>query len=236
MCDERERLLDYLYDVCDAEERRRVDSHLTTCESCRQEISDLRAVRLDLQAWQVPDHGSVWRPFAPTRATSWWREVPAWGLAAAAAVMFLVGLGGGLVAHAVAPVQTVQAPAQLTPLLQPAPVLTSADTAAMEQRILASLQSRIESAQPVAAHTQPAGTAIVLSPLLREQLAGQMRSLIAESENRQRQALNSAVLRVLSDSQRTYLRQADFRTFNRDLQQSMQVAVTQALMQQGGKQ
>lgn len=233
MCDERERLLDYLYDVCDVAERRRVDDHLVTCAECRDEISALRAVRLDLHAWDVPEHGSVWKPFAPQRVTPWWREVPAWALAAAAGLMFLLGLGGGLVARAVAPVQAVQAaPAPVPPILQAAPTLTAAERAAMEQRILTSLQARLETAQPTAAHPQPA--ALVLSPLLKDQLASQMRALIAESENRQRTALGSAVAVLARDAQRTYVRQGDFRTSNRDLQERVQW-LAQAMMQQGGR-
>jgi len=236
MCDERERLLDYLYDVCDAAERRRVDDHLMTCEECRDEISGLRAVRLDLQAWSVPEHDSVWKPFVARRVTPWWREVPAWGLATAAGLMFLLGLGGGFAARALAPVQAVQAATpQPAPMLQAAPVLTAAQTTAIEQHVLASLQAKLESAQPVAAHAQQA--AIVLSPLVKEQLAGQMRSLIAESEGRQRTALQNVVRMLAQDSEKSFVKRAQFNALTKDLQ-GMQWAVTQALMQQqqGGRQ
>ena len=68
MCDERERLIDYLYDACEADERRRVETpSRRPVRACREEISALRAVRLDLLAWDVPEHGSVWKPFAPAR-------------------------------------------------------------------------------------------------------------------------------------------------------------------------
>src|SRR5580765_4930148 len=105
MCDERERLLDYLYDVCDADERRRVEEHLGGCEGCREEISGLRAVRLNLLAWDVPEHGSVWKPFAPARLKPWYREMPVWALAAAASVMFVLGLAGGRASRGFVPAQ-----------------------------------------------------------------------------------------------------------------------------------
>jgi hypothetical protein len=100
MCNERERLIGYVYDDGDAAERRAIDRHLETCEECREEIAGLRRTRQDLLAWDVPDHDSVWRPFAPAQTPPWWRQVPAWAMAAAAGVMFAVGLAGGATAHA----------------------------------------------------------------------------------------------------------------------------------------
>ena len=99
MCDERERLIGYVYDECDGDERKLVEDHLDSCATCRQEIGGLREVRQDLLAWDVPDHEPVWRPLVPvTRVAPWWRQAPAWGLAAAASVMFLTGAAGGAVA------------------------------------------------------------------------------------------------------------------------------------------
>ena len=68
MCDDRERLIGYVYDECDGRERREIEAHLETCHTCRREITGLREVRQDLLAWDVPDTPSVWRPFAPQRA------------------------------------------------------------------------------------------------------------------------------------------------------------------------
>ena len=45
MCDERERLIGYVYDDCDLEEKRLIEGHLAGCEICRDEISGLRSVR-----------------------------------------------------------------------------------------------------------------------------------------------------------------------------------------------
>src|SRR3954464_4420595 len=161
MCDERELLIEYLYDACDAADRRRVDAHLASCGECREEISGLRAVRLDLLGWKVPEHGSVWEPFAPSRNLAWWREVPVWALTAAASIMFLLGIAGGVVARQVAPQQAAsQQPLLTSPLqkIQPAPVLAQEDLAALEQRIAGVVQARLDTrVQPLAAHVVPAG-------------------------------------------------------------------------------
>ena len=219
MCDERERLVDYLYDACDADERRNVERHLEGCDGCRQEISELRAVRLDLLAWDVPEHGSVWKPFAPARVRPWYREVPVWALAAAASVMFLLGLGGGVMSRALLPASSVPAatsvaavPAAASPkaaaVPAPAPEVTGADLLAMEQRVLQVMQARLdERLQPVSAHIQTTSAPVDRGEVLR---------LIAQSEARQRQALNASLLSWLEDSQQTFVTNRDFNTFRRE--------------------
>jgi hypothetical protein len=98
MCDDRERLIGYVYDESDAAERRRIEEHLAGCADCRWEIASLRAVRQDLLAWDVPSHASVWRPVAPVRTISW-RDVPTWAMAAAAALVLMAGAAGGAAAQ-----------------------------------------------------------------------------------------------------------------------------------------
>ena len=99
MCDEREQVLDYLYDECEPAGRRRVEAHLGECESCRDELRGWRSVRTDLLAWDVPEQPSVWTPFAPPRVAPWYRQVPAWAMAAAATLVFAIGAAGGFVAR-----------------------------------------------------------------------------------------------------------------------------------------
>jgi len=91
MCDERERLIGYLYEECDAEERRQVETHLESCPTCRAEIGGLQSVRTDLLAWNVPEHSPVWRPMPAGVAPPvvWWRQTPGWALAAAATGVLL---------------------------------------------------------------------------------------------------------------------------------------------------
>ncbi len=222
MCDERERLLDYLYDVCDAEERRRVEAHVSACDECRAEIAGLRGVREDLLAWAVPDHGSVWTPFAPPRAQVWWRQMPVWALATAASLVFMLGLAGGFAARQFAPARAAVSAA--APAASAAATVSPADLAAFEQRVLGEVQSAIDAnAKPAQAQPQLAS----LSSADRDQLLRQMRQLIAASENRQQQARDSTMRVLLQDSENTYLRKARFN--------QLQYQVSQVLQQQGGR-
>jgi hypothetical protein len=100
MCNEREKLIGYLYDEGDPTERDAVRRHLETCQECRVEIASLRSVRGDLAAWEVPEHGSVWKPFVAAPAPRWWQHVPQWALAAAAGIVLVSGAVGGAVTHA----------------------------------------------------------------------------------------------------------------------------------------
>lgn len=97
MCDDRERLIGYIYDECDDAERQQIEEHLAGCLDCRQEIAGLRTVREDLLAWDVPRHATIWRPVTPERVT--WRTVPGWVMAAAAGLMLMSGAAGGAVAQ-----------------------------------------------------------------------------------------------------------------------------------------
>jgi anti-sigma factor RsiW len=126
MCDDRERLIGYIYDECDAAERQRIEDHLAGCLDCRQEIAALRTVREDLLAWDVPRHATIWRPVTPERVT--WRTVPGWAMAAAAALMLMSGAAGGAVAQMLlsrpeaAPTQAAISPAALEAVaVRPAP-------------------------------------------------------------------------------------------------------------------
>jgi len=123
MCNERERLIGYVYDEVDAPERNEVERHLESCAECRDEIRGLRRVRQDLLAWDVPEHGSVWQPFAPARLRPWWREVPAWAMAVAATIMFLIGAAGGVATHAFTDRPALAATQAAAPATPPAQVM-----------------------------------------------------------------------------------------------------------------
>jgi anti-sigma factor RsiW len=151
MCDERERLIGYVYGECDAEERQRVGGHLAGCPVCQEEIGGLEQVRQDLLAWDVPAHQSVWTPFAPARPAAWWSEVPAWAMAAAATLTFAIGAAGGMVTTAVmfAEPATSQAAADVP---APAAVIpagySQADLTALEKRLLQRLRADLVAALP----------------------------------------------------------------------------------------
>lgn len=159
MCDEREPLLTYLYDESDPAERQRVEAHLATCETCRDELAGLRQVREDLLAWDVPDHGSVWKPFTPARPSWSWRDVPAWTLAAAAAIMFAIGAASSVAANA-----WLSSAAPRTAVVVPGPssrpdartagaAVTKDDLIALEARVL----KRVDTARTDADATVRAG-------------------------------------------------------------------------------
>jgi hypothetical protein len=99
MCEQREQLLDYLYDEATPASRREIERHVEGCHECRDELRAFRDVRQDLLAWDVPNPPSIWKAFAPAAPVPWHRQVPAWALAAAASLMLLVGSAGGFVAH-----------------------------------------------------------------------------------------------------------------------------------------
>jgi anti-sigma factor RsiW len=160
MCDQREPLLAYLYAESDPDERRRVESHLESCETCRDELAGLRSVREDLLAWDVPDHESVWKPFAPARPVWSWRDMPAWTMAAAAAVVLVLGATGSVAANAL--IARSAEPARPASVLMTAGVpvasggvhnvkpavavaVTPADLAALETRVLDEVNHRARS-------------------------------------------------------------------------------------------
>src|SRR6185436_16074077 len=143
MCDERERLIGYVYDECDDGERVLIDRHLASCATCRDEIAGLRETRQDLLAWEVPDHGSVWRPFAPARLTPWYREVPAWALATAAGIMFMIGVGGGVTAQALLKPATQSATPMQVASVQPVSTTQTAPDAAMLRAELSAPEARM---------------------------------------------------------------------------------------------
>lgn len=146
MCDDRERLIGYVYDECDPQERGAVEAHLASCATCRTEIAGLRSVRQDLLAWDVPEHGSVWRPFVPVRVAPSWRDLPAWGLAAAACVLLAAGAVGGIATHALLPHESAPMVAATPPQALPAAVsagLSDAEVTALERRLFERLRAEV---------------------------------------------------------------------------------------------
>jgi hypothetical protein len=142
----------------------------------------------------------------------WYRDVPAWALAAAASVMFVLGMAGGIVSRVLlpAPAARVQAAAPLaTPTISVSP--TNADMAAMERRILGVVQTQLDQQiKPLAAHLQTTARHD------REAMLQEVRRLVSTSEERQRQALNASMLNWLRDSQQTFVSNRDFNTFRRE--------------------
>ncbi len=89
-CDDKERLVAYLYGETSDRERAEVEAHLAGCATCAEEVDDLRAVRVDLTAWQPPEADLGFRIVREPVTTSrrWW-QVPAWAPVAMAAGLLL---------------------------------------------------------------------------------------------------------------------------------------------------
>ena len=203
MCDEREKLIGYVYDECGPEERRRIEDHLEACGTCRAEIGGLRSVRQDLLSWDVPPHESVWRPFVPAQLTPWWRQVPAWAMAAAAGAMFLVGAAGGVATHALVPHERTPGTVVAAPPMQITPAgVTATDLSEAEQRILQNLRSEL--ATRVQRVSTPMSAAPMMAPVSsRDQLFGQLSGLITASEDRQILLINAVNNDMTSIKKRT---------------------------------
>jgi hypothetical protein len=141
MCDQRERLIDYIYDECEPADRAAMQQHLETCADCRAEIAALRSVREELQAWEVPVHESVWKPFAPAPEPAWWSQVPRWAMAAAAGLVIASGATGGAVSYALMRQQPVVA---APGAVQAASNVTVNDMKALERRLETRLQQEVD--------------------------------------------------------------------------------------------
>jgi hypothetical protein len=191
MCNQRERLIGYVYDESDAGERAAVQQHLESCAECRTEVAALRSVRTDLQTWEVPDHASVWQPFAPKAAPAWWSQVPRWAMAAAAGVVLMAGAGGGAVSYALLRAE----PATASNAQQTTDVVTRAALDDFERRLdtrikaeVAQLNARVQLVS--SRGTSPASMTADLSASLHESFGRQIAELRAGND-KQVEAINA---------------------------------------------
>ena len=54
-CPEKETLVAWFYEECDAAERARVERHLKTCAACAAELDGFAGLRSALREWAPPD-------------------------------------------------------------------------------------------------------------------------------------------------------------------------------------
>jgi hypothetical protein len=218
-CDEKERLLSYLYGEDAYDDRVAMEAHLATCAECREEIAELRSVRADLARWQPPDAELNFRVVRdsvapPTR--SWW-HTPAWApLALAAGVLLAVGaaaanvevqVGNGALtirtgwAKPAATPSTAVASAAPTathaaPML---PVKTGISEAELERR-MGDLESRLRAEMASSRRLAPAtAQPVALTGSDRGQLLQQVQALVDESERRQQRELALRLAQVVQD-------------------------------------
>lgn len=200
MCNEREKLIGYLYDEVDADERRSVETHLSTCDECREELRAFRSVRQDLLAWDVPDHESVWKPFVTTRVQPAWRQVPAWALAAAATLVFAIGGAGGFAGRALA--ARSNQPAELAAAQRPdqaVDVTPAAPAVSVSVDELRALQSRLIALERAASVRTVSSAPQSMSASANAALLSRVEQLIRDSEGRVNHKTSQKILSIITD-------------------------------------
>ncbi|CAN5447443.1 MAG: zf-HC2 domain-containing protein [Acidobacteria bacterium] len=224
MCDNAERnqqLVGYVYDELDVEERKAFEAHLANCGACRVEVAGLGTTRERMAAWGPPDAdvaGTGLRlvraaeaPAAPVQARL---RLPAWGLAAAAALVLAasaalanlevrVGSDGLVVrtgwAQAAAPSET--APQVAT--------VASTEDAESWNAIVAQLQARLDELEgELAARGMEPGIRAAATPggPSDADVWRRVREIVAQSERRQQgevRALMSQMVRELEGQRRS---------------------------------
>ena len=194
---DNDALVAYLYGECEPQDHERVEAHVAACARCTAEVESFRSVRGSLEAWDVPRPSSGIRVVSERDALRgpWWSFAlrPAWGLAAAAGVVFGIGLAlGGVEMQIVDGGFIVQVGSAVQSDAQESPAATAADAApglaisavpaggtAPRRVDLAQLESELRSELapgPAASPTRD-----------RELLLNQVRGLISQSERRQQQ-------------------------------------------------
>ncbi len=200
-CLAEDTLVSYLYDECAADERRRIDQHLTSCAACAAEVEGLGGTRAQLSSWVPPDAALGFRVTAaavpePAPASAmvarlpWWRQpMPAWAQAVAATVLFGLGMAAG----GRGPIPVVPAASQ-----EPATAISARDLSSLESRLRREIGA-IRTAGPVSA--APAASTVRLNAAERDALMRQVRQLVRESEDRQQQAFTMRAAQVARDAE-----------------------------------
>jgi len=185
MCEKREHLLDYLYDEITPAARREMDQHLEACDDCRDDLRTFRRVREDLLAWDVPQTAPVWKSFAPAPVVPWFRQVPAWAMAAAAGLMFMIGAAGGGAMVAVGGFgQTAQAaPAEVPAVMAAGPALDADAISALIRQEVSSATTDLKSARVTPAASR-VPVSLKLDAASEKRLVDRTSQLIGNSEKR----------------------------------------------------
>jgi len=186
MCEQREHLLDYLYDEITPTARREMDQHLEACDDCRDDLRAFRRVREDLLAWDVPQPAPVWKPFAPAPVVPWFRQVPAWGLAAAASLMFMIGAAGGgaMVAFGGFGQPNQTALAEVPAVMTAGPSLDADAISALIRKEVSSATADATAAARMTTVANHTPASLKLDPASEQRLVDRASELMRESEKR----------------------------------------------------
>jgi hypothetical protein len=216
-CDDKTRLVAYLYDEVDGVgDREGIEAHLADCRACTEELAGLRAARVELGSWQPPDAELGFRIVREAEPVGrpWWRA-HAWApVALAAGLVLAVGAAmanvevqvanGGLTLRAgwshVPLAATAAAP---TPVAAPAPVAVAPAAAsgmsdAQVRQVLADFETRLR-AELAAGDRQVTPVATSAGGMDRQQVLQQVHTLVDESERRQQRELALRLAQVVQD-------------------------------------
>jgi hypothetical protein len=202
-CGDGAALVAYLYDEGDDAEHAAMRAHLEICPSCAAELSALSSTRSQLASWTSPETelGFIITRARPeqrspekSRISSAWmqRPLPVWAQGAAAATVFAGGLWLGMVqgrGSSSGPAEAAP-PEVSAPVASAEPAVSHADLAALEARL------REEIAGARADVARAPGTPVSGSDA---QILARVRTLIDESEARQRRELALRTADVLRD-------------------------------------
>ena len=94
-CEMHEALVSYLYDEASPDQRIGIETHLSSCESCRQELHGFERVRGVLQQWQLNEMPMVRFEVSPRRSLmavirELFSVTPVWAKAVGAAAMVVL--------------------------------------------------------------------------------------------------------------------------------------------------
>jgi len=183
-CGDKNALVAYLYEECEPELRDVISGHLTRCDACSSEIDGLGWTRGHLEMWAPPMPELGFRMQVPTqeaRRLPWWRApLPAWAQAAAALVIFGVGLSVGL---ARGPVAAPQVASNQPP---PATMTTTPTTVTASRNDLSQLEERLKSQIAQIRTAVPVRQVVSSSSSSDEEIMQKVEALLAQSEERQR--------------------------------------------------
>ena len=206
--DRDETLVAYLYGDLDEGQRSAFEAHLTTCERCRHELKELQGVRVRLQQWTpAPDSSMplatvLSRTAASAKGGRWseWRDIPVWAQAAAALLLLGVSAGvANLQVHYDAGGLTVRTGWQSASAPAPAPGaprsgdVSQAKATAPWRVDLDALERRLRTEAHAASNAEgTAGNADA-------QLLRKVRTLLEDSERRQRNELALRIAEVVQE-------------------------------------
>ena len=223
-CGDPAALVSYLYNDGSADELQAIALHVQACELCTRELAALGDTRDVLSAWSPPpaELGFTLSPsdvgVIPAALTSpaavpereiasslpWWRQsTPVWMQAVAATVVFGAGLAVGTSGRNATPASPAAGTAAVA--------ATRSELSALEQSLRSELARLASTPAPAPAPAQAS------APLDEDALMRRIRTLVTDSEERQRQELALRTTQVLRDIE--IQRKVDMATVQQNISQ-----------------